>query len=232
MAPGLLGWSPTGPAASPGLTGEGLPSGWDFPPQEMGSWAGRLILSRTEQSQLQNPCCTSCSPSPATTQEERGPTCLLQGLKNSECLCPGAVCSLERGQGPGHPMTQLGLVFSNLSAGLQLEAFSPTAVCVCGGLGVGDGVGEGQGGDSTTSHLFVCVSSLCNSMTNSLDSKHESRAGESELTMGACLSAHQNCRIVPSPHQCCGHLSGCLLASKSSVSDSLTGQHENHPEAW
>lgn len=43
-------------------------------------------------------------------------------------------------------MTQLGLVFSNLSAGLQLEAFSPTAVCVCGGgLGVGDGVGEGQG---------------------------------------------------------------------------------------
>lgn len=42
-------------------------------------------------------------------------------------------------------MTQLGLVFSNLSAGLQLEAFSPTAVCVCVGGGWGWVMGWGKG---------------------------------------------------------------------------------------
>ena len=38
VALGPLGWSPGAvTAASRGLTGEDLPSCWDFPPQEMGS---------------------------------------------------------------------------------------------------------------------------------------------------------------------------------------------------
>ena len=102
VAPGLLGWSPDRslllPQGSQGKvflvagtssTGNGKPGQAD------------LILSRTQQNQLRLRARHLLQPlPPATTQEVRGPTCVLQGLKNSECLCPGAVCSLEREAGP------------------------------------------------------------------------------------------------------------------------------------
>lgn len=93
---GLEPWQVT--AASPGLTGEGLPSGWDFLHRK---WEARAGRPNPQQNQLRLRARHLLQPlPPATTQEVRGPTCVLQGLKNSECLCPGAVCSLEREAGP------------------------------------------------------------------------------------------------------------------------------------
>ena len=116
-------------------------------------------------------------------------------------------------------MTQLGLMFSNLSAGLQLEAFSPSW-CVWRGGGGGGGQGRERFYDLPPLHVCMCVSSLCNSMTNSLDSKQESRAGESELTMTPASVLTKNCQdssITPSVLWSPQWLPSCILSPRSVI---------------